>query len=228
MSDALAIFGRRPYSELMEPSKKRHNIVYRYFAGATGILLALLAVTGLIALLAYGGIVGRDKFIGGRHDEQPSFSKDNEWGGLVVNIQISKKEIREPIAPKIKDCNTVESRELQDIGLRLGFGGACIQGEEYGGFEGGIYMEGELFVKNKLWQQSRIIPHNLLSLNYDGRQIKPKLENNIFGRYLSHGEGTSTKFSYEERYSAKDFPLYLNDDHLSSLVAGNTVEIEYN
>jgi hypothetical protein len=177
----------------------------------------------------YLAAVGHDKFLSSRFDNPPSYSKDNIWGGLSVNIVIDKKEIKEPVADKIRDCNSPAEKintdfrnRFSDIGLP-----SCVQGERYGGYSGSVYLEGTIYVKSDLWLETKIIPANLLTFNHGGRQVKPKLEKNIFGLYLNKGQGTSSKFTFAEAYDAKDFQLFLNDGAKSVLISGDTFEPEH-
>jgi len=208
--------------------EKVTRLVKTTFSKTLGIVLAIVAVIIGLLLLSYFVMIGHDKFTSSQFEKQPSYSKDNQWGGLKVNIVIDRKEVRDPIPDKVRDCTTSESKALQDFAIKFGLTTKpCVPGEKYGGFEGSIYLEGRINVKNDFWLDSKIIPTNLLTFNYDGRQVKPKLEKNIFGQYLNHGQGTSTKFTYAERYSAKDFQLYLNNGTKSALIIGDTVEPEH-
>lgn len=189
---------------------------------AVGILIIICSLVAIIYII----ILVHDKYLITRYENPPSYSIDNQWGGLGVNIVITKKEIRDPIAPKARDCNSAEEKaSRQSLMNFIGFAPLpCVQGELYGGFSGSVYLEGTINVRNDLWMDTKIIPSNLLTFNHGGRQVKPKLDKNIFGQYLNHGQGTSAKFSFEESYDAKDFQLYLNDLKKSALIVGDTVE----
>jgi len=207
---------------------KKPGLFVSSFSKTLGIVLAIIIIIASLALVIYLVALGHDKYTGSQYEKQPSYSKDNQWGGLAVNVVIDKKEIRNPIPDKIRDCSTSDSKALQDFAIKFGLTTKpCVPGEKYGGFEGSVYLEGRINVKSDFWLDSKVIPTNLLTFNYDGRQVKPKLEKNIFGSYLNSGQGTSTKFTYEERYSAKDFQLYLNDGIKSALIIGDTVVPDY-
>jgi|GEM_PF-6841809 len=196
------------------------------FSKTLGIVLAIIIIIASLALVIYLVALGHDKYTGSQYEKQPSYSKDNQWGGLAVSVVIDKKEVRAPLSPKPRDCSGANAFREWEIRFNLPVK-QCNPGELVGGTDGSVYLEGRINVKSDLWLDSKVIPTNLLTFNYDGRQVKPKLEKNIFGSYLNSGQGTSTKFTYEERYSAKDFQLYLNDGIKSALIIGDTVVPDY-
>lgn len=208
-----------------EVMDKKPGLLTSSFSKTIGIVLAIVVVIACLALVIYLVVLGHDKYIGSQYEKQPSYTKGNQWGGLAVNVVIDKKEVRVPLPPKPRDCSGANALREFEIRFNLPVN-QCNPGELVGGTDGSVYLEGRINVKSDFWMDSKIIPINLLTFNYDGRQVKPKLEKNIFGQYLNHGQGTSTKFSYEERYSAKDFQLHLNDGTKSALIVGDTVEPE--
>lgn len=214
-----------------KPAKKivKKNQVFNSTISKTlGVALGVLIIIFGLAVLIYLSIVIHDKFLSSQYENPPSYSKDNQWGGLAVNVVIDKKEIKEPIAPKPQDCSSVYRNPFREFESKFNLpASTCVPGQLVGGFDGSVYLEGTINVKNNLWLETKIIPTNLLTFNHGGRQVKPKLEKNIFGQYLNHGQGTSTKFTFAESYDAKDFQLYLNDGTKSALIVGDTIEPEH-
>lgn len=215
-----------------EEMDKKPGLIASSFSKTIGIVVAIVVVIVCLALIIYLGVLGRDKYVGSQYEKQPSYSKDNQWGGLAVNVVIDKKEIREPGQPTTTkvDCGSVLEQQIRAMAIEEGRAAnlpACGSNITIPGRAGSVVLTGEINVKNILWLESKIIPTNLLTFNHDGRQVKPKLSKNIFGQYLNHSQGTSTKFTYEEPYSAKDFQLYLNDATKSALIVGDNIEPEH-
>ncbi len=212
--------------------RKHMNGFVTSFTKALGIIGAIIIGIGLIVGVYFGIRALHDSLIANQYEKTPSYSKDNSWGGLAVNVVIEKKIIKEPIPPKTRDCNSPEEKGNQDFinkfpGLTQNNKG-CVQGESYGGYEGGVYLEGKIYVKSNYWNDARIIPVNLLTFNHDNKEVKPKLQENIFGRYINPGKGDSTKFIFEEAYtdSSKMFELNLNDGNYKRLLTGDSIEAE--